>query len=119
MPKASTRFGLGPREPGTLEVFDRPRIDEHRFDSRRALQGERQAQAVNAGGFQTHASCGFAAGEQLEQAPMAGGRVRQSAGTFALAVAENRHDQFSGADIEAGEDLGRWFYGLFHGLVSL
>jgi hypothetical protein len=85
-------IGLGSSQPRALKVFDRPRIDHHRFEPLRALQSERQAQAVNTGGFQTHASCGFAAGEQLEQPPMAGGRVGQGAGTFALAVAEDRHD---------------------------
>jgi hypothetical protein len=33
-------------------------------------------------------------------------RIGQGAGSFSLAVAEDGHDQFSGADIEAGTDRG-------------
>jgi hypothetical protein len=107
--------GLGAGQPGALEVFDRARIDDHHCDVPGAVQGEGQAQAVNAGGFQTHAGGGSAAGEQLEELAMAGGGVGQGAGAFGLAVAEKGHDQFRGADIKAGADD----CGLFHavGLV--
>ena len=100
------RIGLGPGQPGTLEIFDRPWIDDHDFDSRRALQRERQAQAVNAGGFQTNTGAGSTPGEHFEQLAVVSRRVGQGAGSFSLAVAEDGHDQFSGADIEAGTDRG-------------
>lgn len=109
-------IGLGAGQAGTLEVFDRPRIDDHDFDAFGPLQGERETQAVNTGGFQTNAGGGTTAGEQLEELPVTGGRIGQGAGTFGLAVAEEGHDQFSGADIDAGTDLGG-FFGLFHGWV--
>lgn len=106
--------GLGAGQPGTLEVFDRPWIDDHHFDALGPLEGERQAQAVNTGGLETDAGTGTAPVQELDQLPVAGGRVRQGAGAFGLAVAEDRHDQFTGADIDAGADLRR-FFGLFHG----
>ena len=64
--------GLGAAEPGALEVFDRPRIDDHHDHALGPVQGKRQAQAVNAGGFQTDASRGGAAGQQFRST--AGGR---------------------------------------------
>ena len=106
--------GLGAGEPGALEVFDRPRIDDHDFDPRGALQGERQAQTVNARRLQADAGVRAAAGEQLEELAMTGRGVGHGAGTFGLAVAEDGHDQFGGADIDAGTDLREQFYGLFH-----
>ena len=109
-------IGLGSGQPGALEVFDRPRIDDHHFDAPGPLQGQSQAQAVNAGGFQTDTGAGSAAGEQLEQLPVTGRRIGQGAGTFGLAVAEEGHDQFTGADIDAGAH-GRDYFGLFHPVV--
>jgi hypothetical protein len=79
-------IGLGAGQSGTLEVFDRPWIDDHDFHPRGSLQ------AVNASGFQTNAGGGTTAGEQLEQLPVTGGRIGQGAGTFGRAVAEDRHD---------------------------
>jgi hypothetical protein len=110
-------IGLGAGEPGALEVFDCPWIDDHHFHPRGFLQGQSQTQAVDASRFQADASRGPVAGEQLDQLAMPGGRVGQGARDFGLALAQEGHDQLSGADIEAGADLGSCFYGLFHGLV--
>jgi hypothetical protein len=110
-------IGLGAGEPGALEVFNGPRIDDHDLDPRGALQSQRQAQAVNAGGFQADPSGGSAPGEQLEELAMTGRRVGQGAGTFRLAVAEDRHDQFGGADIKAGTNDCRLFHTVVLGLV--
>ena len=107
------RVSLGTGQPGTLEVFDCPRIDDHDCDALRPVQGEGQAQAVNAGGFQADAGTRSTAGEQLEELALAGGGVGQGARGFEGVVTAERDDQFKSADIEAGADNG----GLFHGLV--
>ena len=113
MPSGIDRVGLGAGQPGALEVFDRPRIDDHDFHALGPVQGERQAQAVNAGGFQAHAGVAPRRVSSLRSCAVAGGRVGQGAGAFGLAVAQEGHDQFTGADIKAGADFGVCF-GLFH-----
>jgi hypothetical protein len=68
-------IGLGAGEPGALEVLDGSRVHDHDLAPCRALQGERQVEAVDAGGFQADASDRTPAGEQAQELPMAGGGV--------------------------------------------
>jgi hypothetical protein len=116
-PHRIDRVGLGAGQPGAWEVFDRAWIDDHDFDPLGPVQGECEAQAVNAGGLQADAGAGPAAGQQAEELPVAGGRVGQGAGTFGVAVAEEGHDQFTGADIEAGANHWQLFHRVVLGLV--
>ena len=114
------RVGLGAGQPGALKVFDRSWIDDHDLHPLGPLQGEREAQAVNAGGFQADAGRGASAGQQLEELAMTGGRVWQRDRGFEEVIAAQRDDQFRGTDIEAGADEWGWFYGLFiHGFCGL
>ncbi len=107
-------IGLGAGQSGALEVFARPWIDDHDGDAFGPLQGEGQAQAVNARGFQTHAGAGTPPGQQFDELPVAGGRIGQGDGTFQEIIAPQRDDQFGGPDVDPGTDDRSGFWRLFH-----
>jgi hypothetical protein len=110
-------IGLGPGQPGALEVLDGSGIDDHDLDAFRPVQSERQAQAVDARGFQANAGVRAAPGQQLAQLPVTGGGVGEGAGAFGMAITKEGADDLGGADIEAGTDDCELFHGLGLALV--
>jgi hypothetical protein len=109
--------GLGTGEPGALEVFCGPRVDDHDPDARGAVQRKGEVEAVNARGFQADAGMGAAPGEQADDLAVPGGRVGEGLQGLGLAVAQERKNQFTGADINAGKDVAGLFHGWFWCLV--
>jgi hypothetical protein len=65
-------IGFGPVHPSPREVLGDPGVDHHDLDARGPVQGQRQVEAIDAGGFQADAGRPAPPGEQAAQLPMPG-----------------------------------------------